>query len=79
MVSPDLSHPQSFSPMEKPRNRSFWCLPDGFLFIGSAFLALLLVWSFWSFFTPTLNFEPHVTESSSKNPGDCSESGFGVN
>nr|KJB46680.1 hypothetical protein B456_008G0841002 [Gossypium raimondii] len=82
MVCPEFSHPQSSSPMAKPRNRSFWCLPDAFLVFGVAFLALLLVASFWSFFTPTPNFEPTVTDPPSKlsmNPVDCSESGFGVN
>ncbi|MBA0772105.1 hypothetical protein Gotri_007541 [Gossypium trilobum] len=82
MVCPEFSHPQSSSPMAKPRNRSFWCLPDAFLVFGVAFLALLLVASFWSFFTPAPNFEPTVTDPPSKlgmNPVDCSESGFGVN
>ena len=81
MVTPDLSHLQS-SPVAKPRNRSFWCFSDAFVFFGGAFLALLLVCSFWSFFTPTPNFDPAVTEPSSKlkekNPVDCSESGFEV-
>ncbi|XWS29687.1 hypothetical protein CRYUN_Cryun24cG0051600 [Craigia yunnanensis] len=69
--------------MAKPRNLSFWCLSsDGFLFFGGAFLAHLLVGSFWSFFTPTPNFDPTITDPSSKlkkNPVDCMESGFGVN
>ncbi|KAL1107257.1 hypothetical protein V6Z11_D03G031400 [Gossypium hirsutum] len=76
MVSPEFSLSQ-FSPMAKPRNRSFWCLSDSFLYCGGVFLAILLVCSFWSFFTPTLNFSSAITDPSSAV--SCKESGFGVN
>ncbi|KAE8693364.1 putative glycosyltransferase 7 [Hibiscus syriacus] len=74
MVSPGLSHSE-YSPMAKPRNRSLWCFSDGFLYCGFVFLAFLLVCSFWSFFTPTLNFGSSIINPSS----NCKESGFGVN
>ncbi|KAK8544281.1 hypothetical protein V6N13_034643 [Hibiscus sabdariffa] len=77
MVSPKLSHSQ-FSPMAKLRNLSFWCFSDGLLNCGGVFLAILLVCSFWSFLTPTLNLGFSITEPSS-NPVECKESGIGVN
>ncbi|KAH7520316.1 hypothetical protein FEM48_Zijuj08G0131200 [Ziziphus jujuba var. spinosa] len=53
MVSPDLSQCQT-SPMAKPslRNKASLWVTDSFLFLGGVFVALLLVWTLWSFITP---------------------------
>ncbi|KAE8707015.1 putative glycosyltransferase 7 [Hibiscus syriacus] len=76
MVSPESSHSQ-FSPMAKPRNRSFWCFSDGFLHCGGVVLAIFLVCTFWYFFTSNLNFSFSIADPLSNSVG-CKESGFGV-
>ncbi|GAV57712.1 Glyco_transf_34 domain-containing protein [Cephalotus follicularis] len=57
MVSSEsMSQYHNTSPMAKQhsaRNKAYWCITDGFLFLGGALLALLMVFSFWSFFSPT--------------------------
>lgn len=57
MVSPELSH--QYSPMAKPhvRNKTHPCLTDGFLFLGGAFFALLIVWSFSSLLNSAPRFD----------------------
>ncbi|KAJ7952739.1 Galactomannan galactosyltransferase 1 [Quillaja saponaria] len=71
MVSPELPHYHNNSSMAKSSLRSkssFW-VSDSCLFLGGAFAALLLVWSFWSFITPssetTPTFESLGTKSNS--------------
>lgn len=74
MVSPELSHHQ-YSPMAKPygRNRSTPHLTDGFLFLGGAFFALLMVWSFSSLFSTAPRFESTtVSESRAASDGKAS-------
>lgn len=77
MVSPVLAQFHTSSPMAKPYPRtkasSSW-LTDSFLFLGGAFVALLLVWTLWSNFTPdpnNPNFSP-FGQSKSKTGADCS-------
>ncbi|GLU13424.1 hypothetical protein SLE2022_300620 [Rubroshorea leprosula] len=78
MVSPELSQSQSSS-MVKSKNRASWSITDGFLYLCGAFLALLLVWCFWSFFIPGSDFEPEVTGSSKlKDSQSCADSVMGV-
>ncbi|KAG6666043.1 hypothetical protein I3843_01G002800 [Carya illinoinensis] len=63
MVSPDHPRLHTTSPMAKPsvpRNKSSFCLSDSLLFIGGAFFALVLVWSLWSFLTPTTDPSPNL-------------------
>ncbi|XP_057957809.1 putative glycosyltransferase 7 [Malania oleifera] len=91
MVSPEHSHFQAPSLMAKNplRNRSSALLSDGFLFVGGAMTALLLVWAFWSFAdpasTPTPKFstvadEPRTEETVSDEFGglDCPSGSVGV-
>lgn len=66
MVTTELSHSHFSSIMAKPipRNKSSSIfLSDGFLFLGGAFSALLLVWGFSSFTNPipndNLTLKPH--------------------
>ncbi|KAK2981201.1 hypothetical protein RJ640_030590 [Escallonia rubra] len=62
MVAPDLSHFQpSSSFMAKHSGRSKSFLSDGFLFVGGAMAALLLVWAFGSFVNPTPATAPSYT------------------
>ncbi|KAF9621154.1 hypothetical protein IFM89_016648 [Coptis chinensis] len=55
MVSPDQSPLQTTmaKPSFPPRNKHTSLLTDIFLFVGGSITALLLIWSFWSFFSPT--------------------------
>lgn len=79
MVSPEHSHFHS-SNMTKSRNKASWSLADGCLYLGGAFLTLLLVWCFWAFFIPGSDFDPSITGSSKlKSSGSCADSGFGTN
>lgn len=60
MVSPDHSHYESSSHMAKPTLRSkasLW-ISDGFLFLGGALMAVLLIWSLWSIASPSPNPTP---------------------
>uniref|UniRef100_A0A5B7BQ47 Putative glycosyltransferase 7 n=1 Tax=Davidia involucrata TaxID=16924 RepID=A0A5B7BQ47_DAVIN len=59
MVSPELSQFQT-SPMAKHSSRSKAAsfLSDGFLFVGGATVALLVVWALWSFINPSLSSNP---------------------
>lgn len=59
MVSPEL-HQSSNSPMAKPhmRNKASSWITDSFLFVGGVLLALLLVWTLWSFISPSPNPSP---------------------
>ncbi|KAJ7944539.1 galactomannan galactosyltransferase 1-like [Quillaja saponaria] len=71
MVSPELFHCNNNPSMAKSgfRSKSSFCVSDGCLFLGGAFAALLLVWSFSSFITPSpesaSNFESVGTKSKS--------------
>lgn len=67
MVSPEVSHLQISSMVKHGgfRNRASFCLADGLMFLGGAFLALLLVWSFFSFYSSTPNFDPTIGDPKS--------------
>ncbi|KAG7026926.1 putative glycosyltransferase 7, partial [Cucurbita argyrosperma subsp. argyrosperma] len=71
MVAPDFSKSQtSSSPMAKPtlRHKASACLADGFLFLGGALVALLLVWTLWSFITPSINPSDFDSINAQLNP-----------
>ncbi|KAF5730792.1 Galactosyl transferase GMA12/MNN10 family protein isoform 1 [Tripterygium wilfordii] len=78
MVSPDYSRCQA-SPMAKHtvRNKASAYLADGFLFLGGAFLAVLIFWFFWSFTSPSsdpnLGFETTLTESKTTTEMNCQQ------
>jgi hypothetical protein len=57
MVSPELPQLRTSPPMAKPavRNKASFSLANSLLFLGGAFVALLLVWSLWSFVSPSSN------------------------
>jgi hypothetical protein len=57
MVSPELPQLHTSPPMAKPaaRNKASFSLADSLLFLGGAFVALLLVWSLWSIVSPSPN------------------------
>ncbi|KAL5556773.1 hypothetical protein UlMin_039009 [Ulmus minor] len=69
-MSPELT--KLDASMAKPplRNRASICVSDGFLFIGGAFMAFLLVWSLWSVVTPNgQNPSPNPSPNFEQNVG----------
>ncbi|XP_065874911.1 putative glycosyltransferase 7 [Euphorbia lathyris] len=70
MVTTEPSTKSQFSPMAKStyRNKSSSVFNDGFLYLGGALLAFLLVWSFWSYAGPTITntFQPNIGASNSR-------------
>ncbi|KAL0395838.1 UNVERIFIED_CONTAM: Glycosyltransferase 6 [Sesamum calycinum] len=69
MASTELSQSQNFS-MAKNNGRSKprGFLSDGVIFCGGALVAFLVVWAFWSFFSPSPSPTPSFSTSSFKLP-----------
>ena len=72
MVSPEMAQFHT-SHMAKPsvRNKASVWLTDSFIFLSGAFFALLLVWTFSSFSSPTPNHDFSPTQARSDSALNC--------